>query len=142
MRTRSRPAYRFLRTVENSIQIEADQQRYSIPEKETERTGTRPDAVGYEHTPESDALDAFRKDYRTHTEQVRAIFQKITTTAIESEAGIDIAVLLAEEDPQQLEKFLKAFHFENVRDAQRLLRQLANGGDGIQFSPGVQTYLL
>ena len=47
-------------------------------------------------------------------------------------------MLLAEEDPQQLERFLSAFHFENVRDAQRLLRQLANGGDGIQFSPSVR----
>ena len=130
-------AYRFLRTVENCIQVEADQQRYSIPEKETEERELAR-RVGYQHTPESDALDAFRKDYRTHTERVRAIFQKITTTAIESEDGIDIAVLLAEEDPQQLEYFLKAFHFENVRDAQRLLRQLANGGDGIQFSPSVR----
>ena len=130
-------AYRFLRTVENSIQIEADQQRYAIPEKEgEERELAR--RVGYQHTSESDALAAFRKDYRMHTEQVRAIFQKITTTSIESEDGIDIAVLLAEEDPQQLESFLSAYRFENVRDAQRLLRQLANGGDGIQFSPSVR----
>ena len=130
-------AYRFLRTVENGIQIEADQQRYAIPEKETEERELAR-RVGYQHTSESDALAAFRKDYRTHTEQVRAIFQKITTTSIESEDGIDIAVLLAEEDPQQLESFLSTYRFENVRDAQRLLRQLANGGDGIQFSPSVR----
>ena len=130
-------AYRFLRTVENSIQIEADQQRYSIPEKETEERELAR-RVGYQHTPESDALDAFRKDYHAHTDRVRAVFQKITTTAIESEDGIDIAVLLAEEDPHQLESFLSTYRFENVRDAQRLLRQLANGGDGIQFSPSVR----
>ena len=130
-------AYRFLRTVENSIQVEADQQRYAIPEKESEERELAR-RVGYQHTSACDALDAFREDYRTHTEQVRAIFQKITTTAIESEDGIDIAVLLAEEDPQQLENFLSAYRFENVRDAQRLLRQLANGGDGIQFSPSVR----
>ena len=130
-------AYRFLRTVENGIQIEADQQRYSIPEGETEaRELAR--RVGYQHTPGDDALVAFRKNYRAHTERVRAIFQKITTTSIESEDGIDIAVLLAEEDPQQLESFLSTYRFENVRDAQRLLRQLANGGDGIQFSPSVR----
>ena len=130
-------AYRFLRTVENGIQIEADQQRYAIPEKESEERELAR-RVGYPHTSECDALDTFRKDYRAHTERVRAIFQKITTTAIESEDGIDVAVLLAEEDPQQLESFLSAYHFENVRDAQRLLRQLANGGDGIQFSPSVR----
>ena len=73
-----------------------------------------------------------------HTEQVRAIFQKITTTSIESADGLDIGILLSEEDPQQLETFLSTFGFENVREAQRLLRQLANGGDGIQFSPNVR----
>ena len=130
-------AYRFLRTVENGIQVEGDQQRYSIPEKETEERELAR-RVGYQHTAETDALEAFWKDYRTHTEQVRAIFQKITTTSIESEDGIDIAVLLSEEDTHQLESFLSAFRFEKVRDAQRLLRQLANGGDGIQFSPSVR----
>ena len=130
-------AYRFLRTVENAIQIEGDQQRYSIPEKETEERELAR-RVGYQDTAETDALEAFRGAYRAHTEQVRAIFQKITTTSIESEDGIDIAVLLSEEDPQQLAHFLSTFRFENVRDAQRLLRQLANGGDGIQFSPSVR----
>ncbi len=130
-------AYRFLRTVENCIQIEADQQRYSIPEGETEERELAR-RVGYQHTTETDALEIFRADYRAHTESVRSIFQKVTTTAIESDGEIDIAVLLSEEDPQQLENHLSTFRFENVREAQRLLRQLANGGDGVQFSPGVR----
>ena len=130
-------AYRFLRSVENGIQVEADQQRYSIPEKEVEERELAR-RVGYQHTPETDALAAFRKDYRSHTERVRAIFQKITATTIESEKGLDISLLLSEEDPKQLEIFLSEFRFENVREAQRLLRQLANGGDGVQFSPSVR----
>ena len=130
-------AYRFLRTVENCIQIEGDQQRYTIPEGEAaERELAR--RVGYPHTSETDALTTFRADYRSHTEQVRAIFQKITTTSIESPDGLDIGILLSEEDPEQLETLLSTFGFENVREAQRLLRQLANGGDGIQFSPNVR----
>ena len=134
-------AYKFLRTVENGIQIEADQQRYSIPEAETEaRELAR--RVGYQHTAETDALETFRADYRAHTEQVRAIFRKITETSIASEDGLDIAVLLSEEDPQQLENFLSTFRFENVREAQRLLKRLANGGDGVQFSPGVRRTFL
>ena len=130
-------AYKFLRTVENCIQIEADQQRYSIPEGETEERELAR-RVGYQHTTEIDALETFRADYRAHTERVRDVFRKITATSIESEDGLDIAILLSEEDPQQLEAFLSAFRFENVRNAQRLLRQLANGGDGIQFSPSVR----
>ena len=130
-------AYRFLRTVENGIQIEADQQRYTVPEGETEERELAR-RVGYQHTTETDALETFRVDYRTHTERVRTTFQKITTTSIESDGEIDIAVLLSEEDPQQLENFLSTFRFENVREAQRLLKQLANGGDGVQFSPSVR----
>ena len=130
-------AYRFLRTVENGIQIEADQQRYTIPEGETEERELAR-RVGYQHTVETDALETFRADYRAHTERVRDTFQKITTTSIESEGEIDIAVLLSEEDPQQLENFLSTFRFENVRETQRLLKQLANGGDGVQFSPSVR----
>ena len=130
-------AYRFLRTVENCVQIEADQQRYLISEREREERELAR-RVGYQHTSESDALEAFREDYRIHTEQVRSIFKKITATSIQSEDGLDIAILLSEEDPQQLETFLSTFRFENVRNAQRLLRQLANGGDGIQFSPSVR----
>ena len=130
-------AYRFLRTVENGIQIEADQQRYLVPEKETEERELAR-RVGYQHTVETDALETFHTDYRAHTERVRAVFQKITATSIQLEDGLDIAVLLSEEDPQQLEAFLSTFRFENARDAQRLLRQLANGGDGVQFSPSVR----
>ena len=130
-------AYRFLRSVENGIQVEADQQRYSVPEREAEERELAR-RVGYQHTPETDALVAFRQDYRRHTERVRAIFQKITATTIESEDGLDISVLLSEEDPKQLETFLSEFRFENVRESQRLLRRLANGGEGIQFSPSVR----
>ncbi len=130
-------AYRFLRTVENCIQIEADQQRYSIPERETEERELAR-RVGYKHSVETDAVETFRADYRVHTERVRAIFWKITATSIESAEGLDIGVLLSEEDPKQLETFLSTFRFENVREAQRFLRQLANGGDGIQFSPNVR----
>ncbi len=130
-------AYRFLRTVENAIQIEADQQRYLVPEKEQEERELAR-RVGYRHTAAIDALESFRADYRMHTEKVRAVFQKVTATAIRSEEGLDIPLLLSEEDPRELETFLSTFRFENIREAQRLLRQLANGGDGVQFSPGVR----
>ena len=48
-------AYRFLRTVENCIQIEADQQRYSIPAGETEERELAR-RIGYQHTAGTDAL--------------------------------------------------------------------------------------
>ena len=138
-------AYRFLRIVEHRIQIEGDQQRYSIPEKESEEVQLAR-RTGYRNTTETDALAAFRRDYSTHTAHVREIFEKITATSIQvsqtqlegDPEGLDIALLLAEDEPQQLESALQPFGFSDIREAQRLLNRLANGGDGVQFSPGVR----
>ena len=130
-------AYKFLRVVENGIQIEADQQRYLVPEKEAEERELAR-RVGYGHSADNDALETFQADYSEHRERVRAIFEKVTAADVDSEGGVDIAVLLSEEDPQALEGFLRTFHFENIREAQRLLRRLANGADGVQFSPSVR----
>ena len=138
-------AYRFLRTVEHRIQIEGDQQRYSIPEKESEELQLAR-RTGYRNTTETDALEAFRKDYSAHTQGVREIFEKITATSIQisqtglrgDAASLDIALLLAEDEPHQLEAALEPFGFSDIREAQRLLNRLANGGDGVQFSPGVR----
>ena len=130
-------AYKFLRKVENCIQIEADQQRYLVPEKTAEEQELAR-RVGYRQPVASEALAAFQADYRGHTAKVRTVFKKVTAASIESEDGIDIPLLLSEDDPQQLEAFLSTFRFENIREARRLLRQLANGADGIQFSPSVR----
>ena len=131
-------AYRFLRTVEHRIQIEADQQRYSIPDKEEEERELARRA-GYRSTKDGDELEAFRRQHRAHTERVRAIFEEVTSTALQHEdTGVDIGVLLAEDETQELDELLRSYGFENVKEAQRLLRRLANGGDGVQFSPGVR----
>ncbi len=130
-------AYRFLRTVEHRIQIEADRQRYSIPEKKSEQMQLA-GRMGYRDTEEIDALGAFWKDYRAHTQRVRYIFEKVTATSIQSGDKLDIPLLLSEDATQQVDAHLKAFGFENMREARRLLQRLANGGDGVQFSPGVR----
>ena len=130
-------AYRFLRTVEHRIQIEGDQQRYSIPDKELDELKLARRA-GYRDTADVAVLEAFRRDYRAHKAQVREIFKKVTATPVQTDDGIDIALLLAESEPQELEVSLRPFGFADVREAHRLLNRLANGGDGVQFSPGVR----
>lgn len=130
-------AYRFLRTVEHRIQIEGDQQRYSIPEKEREELQLAR-RTGYRDTADVEGLEAFRRDYRDHTARVREIFETITATPVQTTDGLDIALLLATDEPQQLEASLRPFGFADVREAHRLLSRLANGCDGIQFSPGVR----
>ena len=147
-------AYRFLRTVEHRIQIEADRQLYSIPDKEHEELQLARRS-GYRDTEEMNAVDAFRKDYRAHTQCVRHIFEKVTATSLQPDNELDIPLLLSETataSPKQsardvsypssliasIDESLQSFGFENVREAQRLLKRLANGGDGVQFSPGVR----
>lgn len=124
-------AYRFLRRVENAIQIESDQQRYSIPAKSDEATQLAR-RLGYRE----DALESFQQDYQIHTTQVRAIFEKVMN--VTDQEQLDVAVLLNQDDIDQIEQKLGQFGFENVREAHRLLRQLANGGEGQQFSPSVR----
>ncbi len=124
-------AYRFLRRVENSIQIEADQQRYSVPAKAEEEIQLAR-RLRYYDAP----LDTFRQDYRTHKAHVREIFEKVMD--VREPDQLDIAVLLSQDAPEEIQEQLGKFGFENVREAHRLLRQLANGTDGQQFSPAVR----
>ena len=124
-------AYRFLRRVENAIQIESDQQRYSIPAKLDEATQLAR-RLGYR----DDALESFQQDYQIHTTQVRAIFEKIMN--VTDQEQLDVAVLLNQDNIELIEQQLGKFGFENVREAHRLLGQLANGGEGQQFSPSVR----
>ena len=124
-------SYRFLRKVENAIQIESDQQRYSIPAKLDEATQLAR-RLGYN----DNALDSFQQDFQKHTSQVREIFEKVMHVSDPDQ--LDIAVLLHQDDIGHIEQQLGNFGFENTREAHRLLRQLANGGEGQQFSPSVR----
>ena len=124
-------AYKFLRKVENAIQIEADQQRYAIPAKENEEIQLAK-TLGYMDEP----LDSFRQEYNEHTSEVRRIFEKVMD--VQEPDQLDIPVLLSQDDSEEIQQQLGKFGFENPRDAQRLLRHLANGSDGQQFSPSVR----
>lgn len=124
-------AYKYLRKVENAIQIEADQQRYAIPSRENEEIQLAR-TVGYMDKP----LDSFRHDYTEHTSEVRRIFEKVMD--VQEPDQLDIPVLLSQDDSEEIQQQLGKFGFENPRDAQRLLRHLANGSDGQQFSPSVR----
>ncbi len=124
-------AYRFLRRVENAIQIEADQQRYSVPAKEDEEIQLAR-RLGYHDAP----LETFRQDYQSHKARVREIFEKVMD--VREPDQFDLPVLLSQDDSEEIQEQLGKFGFENVREAHRLLRHLANGSDGQQFSPAVR----
>ncbi|MDE0044213.1 MAG: hypothetical protein OXT74_19405, partial [Candidatus Poribacteria bacterium] len=133
-------AYRFLRTVEHRIQIEADQQRYSLPSKQEDLIKIAKSS-GYRDSRDESALDIFHKDYKKHTHAVREVFDKIFATS-EADEDIDISLLLSTKDSAMIKRILEPFGFENPREAQWRIKLMAEGPEGSRFSPGVRTKLI
>ena len=133
-------AYRFLRTVEHRIQIEADQQRYSLPSKQEDLIKLAKSS-GYRDNDDESALDAFHHDYKKHTHAVRKVFDTIFATS-EADEDIDISLLLSTKDLGMIKRILEPFGFENPREAQWRIRLMAEGPEGSRFSPGVRTKLI
>ncbi|MBI1929040.1 hypothetical protein HYR99_32940, partial [Candidatus Poribacteria bacterium] len=157
-------AYRFLRMVEHRIQMEADQQRYSLPSKAADviklarcmgyfpsrltPLPPSPQACGEGEGGEAaggegpgvravSAPEAFQADYTRHTRAVRSIFEKILSVPV-SEGGVDIALLLTTTDGEVIRDLLNPIGFADARDAQRRLKFMAEGPDGVRFSPQVR----
>ena len=131
-------AYRFLRTVEHRIQMKADLQRYSLPSKESEliRLARR---IGYQNSGAASALEAFQADYARHTDAVRSTFEKILAAPrLDIEGGVDMALLLTTTDAGAIRDLLTPFGFTDGRDAHRRLKLMAEGPDGVRFSPHVR----
>ncbi len=133
-------AYRFLRTVEHRIQIEADQQRYSLPSKQADLVKLAR-STRYRDSESESALDAFQSDYERHTRAVRKVFDKIFAIS-ENESEIDISLLLSTKDSGMIKRILEPFGFENPRQAQWQIKLMAEGPEGSRFSPGVRTKLI
>ena len=129
-------AYRFLRTVEHRIQMKSDLQRYSLPSKEADliKLAKR---IGYQDSGVSSALEAFQADYARHTTAVRQIFDKILAAPI-SDREIDIATLLTTNDSGAIRALLEPIGFTDIREAHRRLKLMAEGPDGVRFSPHVR----
>ena len=129
-------AYRFLRTVEHRIQMKADLQRYSLPSKESELIQLAK-RIGYQDSGVGSALEAFQADYARHTGVVRSIFEKVLAAPV-SEGEIDIATLLTTNDSGVIRDLLEPVGFTDVREAHRRLKLMAEGPDGVRFSPHVR----
>lgn len=67
-------AYRFLRDVENKLQMVSDAQTHAIPVA-TEEVRACALRLGYRDGSQGDAVDRFSKDYQDHTSRVNRIFQ-------------------------------------------------------------------
>ena len=123
-------AYRFLRAVEHRIQIEGDQQRYVLPSK-------TPDLIKLAKSAGYPQLEHFETDYTRHTTAVREVFEKILETPV-AEGEIAISSLLTTQDEEMINDVLTPFGFKNPREARHRLKLMAEGPEGIRFSPNVR----
>ncbi len=133
-------AYRFMRTVEHRIQIEADQQRYSLPSKRADLIKLAR-STGYRDNERESALDVFQADYKAYTSAVREFYDAIFAVS-ENESDIDISLLLSTKDAGLIRRILEPFGFENPPQAQWQIKLMAEGPEGSRFSPGVRTKLI
>ena len=129
-------AYRFLRTVEHRIQMKSDLQRYSLPSKESELIQLAK-RIGYQDSGVGSAFEAFQADYAQHTGTVRQTFEKVLAAPV-SDREIDIATLLTTSDLGVIRNLLEPIEFADVREAHRRLKLMAEGPDGVRFSPHVR----
>ncbi len=69
-------AYRFLRDVENKLQMVHDVQRHALPAepRELQRCARR---LGYRDSPDGSARDSLMRDYERHTGRVNALFRQL-----------------------------------------------------------------
>ena len=92
---------------------------------------------GYRDTKTVLALESFHADYRQHTHSVRLIFEKILEIPIPDE-GIDLATLFTTTDAGLVREILNPFGFADPHEARRRLKTMAEGSDGVRFSPNVR----
>lgn len=130
---RLKEAYRFMRRVENCIQLVSDQQRYSLPsdEAEWERHARR---LGYAESPS----ETFRRDFEQRQTFIRGVFDRLFR-ADESPFRRMMNRLLDEDSPSpETAEFLLSYGFEDAKSASRALNALAKGSSRVRFSPRVR----
>ena len=80
---------------------------------------------------------AFHADYRQHTHAVRLIFEKILEIPV-PDGGIDLASLFTTTDTGVVREILNPYGFADPHEARRRLKTMAEGSDGVRFSPTVR----
>ncbi|MAF11964.1 hypothetical protein CMK11_16075 [Candidatus Poribacteria bacterium] len=126
-------AYRFMRRVENCVQLVSDRQVYHAPDDavEWEKLALR---LGYA----GDAGARFQEEFEARQRTIRDSFDTLFS-ADESAFGWRMNTLLAEEKPSaDSAAFLAAYGLDDAPAAHRLVRELASGSDRVRYTPRVR----
>ena len=126
-------AYRFMRRVENCVQLVADRQVYHAPADPDEwrKLALR---LGYDR----DGSQCFREDFHAHQRTIRSSFDALFV-ADEGAFGWRMNMLLGEDRPSDETKALLAeYSLDDAPAAHRLIRELASGSDRVRYTPRVR----
>src|SRR2546423_13878863 len=111
-------AYRFLRSVEHRLQIEAEQQTHTLPEN-SEELRRLAGSLGFP------SAEKFNRAVREHTQKVRAIFRRVISTPKSA--------------PPSVEENLGIFR--DQKTAAKSLADLAKAPGGFHVAPRTQQVL-
>jgi glutamate-ammonia-ligase adenylyltransferase len=121
-------AYRFLRDLEHRLQMEDDRQTHTVPAE-------RPARERLSRLMASPTLKAFETAYKTHTCQVRRLFDKVLKAEVpETEAGSAFPRGF-EGAEGEWKKILSDHGFKDVARAYRVLREFVEGPGYVHVSP-------
>ncbi len=122
-------AYRFLRTLENRLQIMQNRQLHVLPSNRKE-VDNLARGLGYSSAGALSAGDAFERDYSRHTGKVRELFDKFFGKMFaETRRASPVVDLILNPEPAkaEIESTLGHFGFADCAAAYENLRALAEG---------------
>ena len=128
-----RDAYRYMRRVENCVQLVSDRQVYHAPDEpdEWERLARR---LRYEGA----AGEAFRDEFRANQRAIRDAFNRLFTSD-EAAFSWRMNTLLSEPKPSdESASLLGGYGLDDAAAAHRKLRELASGSDRVRYTPRVR----
>lgn len=122
-------AYRFLRRLENRLQIMQNRQLHVLPSR-AEEVEALARGLGYHGSGGRAAGEVFERDYARHTGRVRELFDKFFGKMFaETEQDSPVVDLILNPEPTdaEIEGALRYYGFKNYASAYENLRLLAEG---------------
>ena len=119
---RLREAFRFLRRIEDRLQLHEEQQVHTVPDDPVELDRLAR-VLGYRGTPEGDAADRFLRDLRLHQLAVRSIHERVYFRPL-LEALSSATTTLS---PEAAVTRLTAFGFTDAQRTRLAVRELTRG---------------
>ncbi len=135
-------AYRFLRRLENRLQIMQNRQLHVLPQDARE-IGILARSLGYRADGAKSAADVFLADYRRQTGKVRDLFNKFFGKLFEGDERISPVVDLImnpEPDEEKIRVVLSRHGFQDTAAAYENLRLLADGPPHLPFTARARTF--